>query len=187
MILILFPPQGFFSRETDFHLRQFFSNFLRYSFPNFPLSQPYSNFAIYLLGSSICLSFFILGFHFPTLSCLLTSVLIFSSNLSTVSLVFTKSFSFSHVSYSAINPFHYTRYFSVSLTFLLFNILSTSHSSSPSTSIDLTSSFFWSLTCSLYHIIWLTFTTRWILIEIGSHNLTTLVDTTSSIVYGLMY
>ena len=60
MILILSLPQGFFSRKTDFHLHLFFSNFLKYSFSNFPLSQPYSNFAVYLPSSSICLSFFIL-------------------------------------------------------------------------------------------------------------------------------
>ena len=31
------------------------------------------------------------------------------------------------------------------------------------------------------------FTTRWILIKVGSHNLTTLVDITSSMVYGPTY
>ena len=56
-----------------------------------------------------------------------------------------------------------------------------------STSIGFPSSFFCPPTCSLYYTIQLTFTTRWILIMVGSHNLTTLVDTTSSIVYDPIY
>ena len=42
-------------------------------------------------------------------------------------------------------------------------------------------------TCSLYYTIWLTFTTIWILIEVNSHNLTILVEITSSIKYGPTY
>ena len=82
---------------------------------------------------------------------------------------------------------HNTKYFMTSPTFCLFNILSTSHSLTSSTSTGFTSSFFCPPTCSLYHTIWLTFTTRWILINIDSHNLTTLVDTTSLIIYGPIY
>ena len=38
-ILTLSLLQGFSSRETDFHLCQFLSNFLRYSALNFPSSE----------------------------------------------------------------------------------------------------------------------------------------------------
>jgi len=47
--------QGFFSGETDFHFRQFLSNFLRYSFSNFPLFYPYNIFAVYFPGNSLFL------------------------------------------------------------------------------------------------------------------------------------
>ena len=149
--LILPPLQGFSSRETDFYLCQFFSNFLRYSALNFPLFHPYSNFAIYfpsnipLLNSSSSIA--------SIFSCLLTSALTPFLNLFTNSLAFSKSSSFSHESCSAINPFYHTRYLSTSLIFLLFNIFSTSHSSTPSTSIGFPSSFFCPPTCSLYRTI----------------------------------
>ena len=51
----------------------------------------------------------------------------------------------------------------------------------------LTSFFFCPSTYSLYHTTWLIFTTRWILIEVGSCSLTALVNTTSSIIYGPTY
>ena len=73
------------------------------------------------------------------------------------------------------------------LTFCLFNIIFTFHSLTSSTSTGFTSSFFCPPTYSLYHTTWLTFTTRWILIDVGSCNLTALVDTTSSIIYGPTY
>jgi len=91
------------------------------------------------------------------------------------------------MSCSAINPFHRTKYLSTPLIFLLFNIFSTSHSSTPSTSIGFPFSFFCLSTCSLYHTIQLILITGWILIEVGSHNLTALVDTTSLIVYRPIY
>ena len=120
-------------------------------------------------------------------SCLLTSAFIFLSNSSNTFLTFSKSSFFSQVSCSAINLFYRTKYFPTPLIFLLFNIFSISHSSTPSTSIGFLFSFFYPSTCSLYHTIRLTFTTKWILIEVGSHNLTALVDTTSSMVYGPIY
>ena len=178
--------QGFFSGETDFHLHQFFSNSFKYSFSNFLLSQPYSNFAVYLSSSSLLLYSSVLGFFIPPpcfiFSCLLTSALNLPSNSSTNSLVFPRSSSLSHVSFSIVNLFHHTRYLSIPCIFLLFRIFSIFHSLTPFTSIGFPASFFCSSTCFLYHTIWLTFMTEWILIEVGSCNLTALVDTTFSIV-----
>ena len=184
-ILTFSPSQGFFSGETDFHLRQFFSNFLKY---NLPSSQLCSNLPIYFPGSLLLLYSSAPGFPFILFSTSifsyhLTSTFNLSLNSSTNSLAFTKSSSFSHISCSAVNPFHYTRYFSIPLTFLWFNILSTFHSSSSLTFIGLASFFFWPPTYSLYCTIWLMFITRWILIKIGNRNLTTLVDTTSSMLW----
>ena len=73
------------------------------------------------------------------------------------------------------------------LIFILFSIFSTFHSLTPSISTSFISSTFCSPTCSLYHTIQLIFTTRWILIEIGSHNLTALVDIILLMKYRLMY
>ena len=176
VILILPPLQGFSSRETDFHL---LSNFLRYSASNFLLFHPYSNLAIYFHGSLLRL--------YSSLSCRLTSTFNLPLNSSTNFFVFSKSFFFRHVSFSAVNPFHCTKYFFTPLTFLLFSILSISHSSTPSISIGFSSFFFCPPTCSLYHTIQLTFTTGCILIKVGSRNLTALVDTISLIAYGPMY
>ena len=139
LVLTLPPLQGFSSGETNFHLCQFLSNFLKYSASNFPSSHLYSNFTIYLPSKSILLNSFTLGF---TSSCLLTSILCLPLNSSTNSLACSKYSSFSHVLFSAIKPFYRTRYLFTSLIFLLFRIFSTSHSSTPSTSIGLTSFFF---------------------------------------------
>ena len=146
---------------------------------NFPLSYPYSNLVICFPGSLLLL--------YSSLSCCLTSTFNLSLNSSTNSFVFSKSSSFFYVLFSAINPFHRTKYFSTPLTFLLFSILSTSHSLTPSISISFLSFLFCPPTYSLYCTIQLTFITRCILIEVGSCNLTVLVDTTFSITYGLMY
>ena len=190
--LTLPPLQGFSSRETDFHLCQFLSNFLRYSVLNFLSSHPYSIFAVYLPGNSILLNSSALWsnplfcFWF-TFSCFLISVLILSSNSSTNSFAFFRSSSLSHVSPSAVNPFHHTRYFSTPFIFFLFKILSTSHSSTPLTSTGFPSSLFCPFICSLYCTTWLTLTTGWILIELDSHSFTTFDDTTSSTSYGPTY
>ena len=88
----------------------------------------------------------------------------------------------SYILCSAVNLFHHTRYFTTSYIFLLFRIFSTSHSSTFSTS-----TVFCSPTCSLYYIIWLIFTTRWILIELSSCSLTALVDIILSMEYELIY
>ena len=143
VILTLPSLQGFSSGETDFHFHQFLSNFLKYSSSNFPSFYPYNIFAVNLPGSSPLLkSFFSPVSNF---SCLLTSVFSLPSNLSTNSFAFSRSSFFFHVSFSAVNLFHHTKYLSTPLTFLLFSIFSTSHSSAPSILIGFPSSFFCSL------------------------------------------
>ena len=144
-ILTLPSLQGFSSGETDFHLLQFLSNFFRYSASNFPSFHPYSNLAIYFPGNLLLL--------YSSLSCHLTSAFNLPLNSSTNSFAFSKTSSFSHVSFSAVNPFHHTKYFSTPLTFFLFSIFSTSHSSTLSISIGFPSFFFCPPTCSLYHTI----------------------------------
>ena len=116
---------------------------------------------MYFLGSSLLLNSFALGFYFTfhfcsILSCLLTFVSNFPSSLFTNFFALSKSSPLSYISLSTVNPFHWTKYLSTSLIFLLFNILSTSHSLTPSTSIGLTSSFFCTSTCFLYCTIQLT-------------------------------
>ena len=120
-------------------------------------------------------------------SCFLTSVFSLPLNSVTTSFVFSKSSFLSQLSYSTVNSFYLTKYFTTLLTFCLFNIFSTSHSLTPFTSIGFTFSTFCSSTCSLYLTIQLTFTTGWILIELDSHNFTALVDITSSMKYRPTY
>ena len=150
-ILTLFSFQGFFSRETDFHLHQFLSNFLRYSSSNLPSFHPYNNFAVYLPSNFPLLNSFFSAIFI--LSCLLTFAFICPSNSSNASFAFSKFSLFSHMSCSTVNLFHHTRYLSTPLIFLLFNIFSTSHSLTPSISIGFPSSFLCPPTCSLYHTI----------------------------------
>ena len=135
LAILTSPPfQDFSSGETDFYLYQFLSNLLRYSFSNFPSSHTYSSLVVYFSSSSLLL--------YSSLSCHLTSIFNLPLNSFTSSFAFSKSSFFSYVSLSAINPFHHTKYFSTPLTFLLFSILSTFHSSAPSISIGFPSSFF---------------------------------------------
>ena len=168
-----------------FYFLQFFSNFLKYSSSNFLSSHLYNIFTIYFPSSSSLLNF--LSFDLSNFFYLLTFVFILSLNSATNSFVFFKSFFFSQLSCSTINLFHHTKYFTTSLTFLLFKIFSTSYSSTSFISISLASSFLCFPTWSLYSTIQLMFTTEWILIEVSSCNLTTLVETTSLMIYGLIY
>ena len=140
--------QGFSSGETDFYLCQFLSNFLKYSFSNFPLFHSYNIFAVNFPSSSLLLKS--LSSAISIFSCLLTSAFILLSNSSNTSLAFPKSSFFSQVSYSAVNPFQCTRYLSTPLIFLLFNIFSIFHSLTSSISIGFPSSFFYPSTCPLY-------------------------------------
>ena len=121
-------------------------------------------------------------------SYLLTSAFTLSLNSATASFAFSKSSSLSQLlCSSAVNYIYCTKYFTTPLTFLLFNIFSIFHSLTPSTSTSFTSSIFYSFICSLYHTIWLTFTTGWILIKVGSYSLTAWIDTTFWIRYGPTY
>ena len=163
-----------------FHLLQFLSNLFKYSSSNSQLSHPYNNFAIYFPGNSILL------YSSTSPSCRLTSTPPHSNSSINFSVFFKFSF-LPHVSPSAVNPFHHIKYFSTPLIFFLFNIFSTFYSSTPSTSIGFPSSFFCPFTCSLYLTIWLTFTTGWILIELGSCNFTVFEDTTFFITYSPTY
>ena len=128
----------------SFHLCQILSNFFKYLFLNLPLSHLYNIFAIYFPDNSPILKSF--SSAISSFSCLLTSILILSSNSTTNSFVFSKSSSFSQLLCSIVNLFHHTKYFTTFLSFCLFNILSTFYFSTPSTSISFTSSFFCSPT-----------------------------------------
>ena len=132
---------------------------------------------MYFPGNSPLLKFFFS--ILSNFSCCLTSVLILPSNSATAFLAFSKSFSFSQVSFSVVNLFHCTRYFTTPLIFLLlFKIFSTFHSSTPSISTSFTfSTFCLSYLFSIY-TSQLTFTTGYILIEVGNHSLIVLVETT---------
>ena len=142
------PLQGFSFRETDFYFCQFLSDFLRYSSSNFPSFHPYNIFAIYFSNNSSFLKS--LSSAMSNFSCHLTFAFILSLNSATTSFAFSKSFSLSQESYSAINSFHHTRYFITPHIFLLFKIISTFHSSTPSISTGFTSFIFYLFTCSLY-------------------------------------
>ena len=147
-VLTLPPLQGFSSRETDFHFHQFLSNFLKYSSSNFPSSHLYNIFTVNFPSNSPLLKSF--SSAISSFSCLLTSAFILPLNSSNISLAFPKSFFLFQILYSAVNPFHHTKYLSTPLIFLLFNIFSISHSLTPSISIGFPSSFFCPSTCFLY-------------------------------------
>ena len=121
--MILPPFLRFFlcKNLAPFHFLQFFSSFFKYSLSNFPSSHPYNNFAMNLPSISLCSS-----------STLLLSLPYSFSYLSTASLAFFRFASLSHKSSSAIYPFHLTKYSHFPYFLLLFIILSTSYSSSPS-------------------------------------------------------
>ena len=144
---------------------QFFSNFFKYSFSNFLSSYLNKILTMYLSSNLLLLNSsafgFIFSFHnLSTSSYCLTSALILPSNLSTAFLTFSKFFSFSYISFSAVNLFQHTKYFITLLTFLLFKIFFTSHSFTLSTSTSFGSSTLYPFTSSLYLTILLMFTTR---------------------------
>ena len=134
----------------------------------------YNIFAIYFPSNSFLLrSLFSTIFSF---SCFLTSAFTLFSNFATTSFTFSRSSSLFQLSCSAINPFHYTKYFTIPLTFLLFNIFSTFHSLTLFTSTSFTSSALYSPTYFLYHTTQLTFITGWILTKVSNCSLTILVS-----------
>ena len=124
-----------------FYRCQFSSNLFQYSYLYFFSPHPYNNFAVYLPGNSLLNTFFS-----SFLSCCLissSSSLLYSfSNSSTRSLVFLRFSLLSQVFFSAVYPFHHTRYFFLPCTHLLFIIFSTSHFSSPSITMGCGVSFF---------------------------------------------
>ena len=146
--LTLLLLQGFSSRETDFHFHQFLSNFFKYSFSNFPSSYLYNIFAVYFPDNSPLLKS--LSSILSNLSCCLTSAFILSSNSVPTFLVFSKSSFLSQLLCFAVNLFYCTKYFTTPLIFLLFNIFSISHLSTPSTSTGFISFIFYLPTCFLY-------------------------------------
>ena len=134
-----------------FQFCQFLSNFLKYSSSNFLLSHSYNIFTIYFSSNSLLLKSF--SSTKSNLSCFLTFAFIFLLNSATNSFVFSKFSFFFQLLCFTVNLFYCTKYFITPLTFLLFNIFSTSHSLTPSTVISLTSSFFLSfyLISALYY------------------------------------
>ena len=114
---------------SSFYYFQFLSNLAQYSLLYLLSNQPNSFFAVNCSSSSLLLN--ISSFLF----CLLTffiSCQYFFFNSSTASFVFSRFSIPSQVFDSTVNPFHYTRYLSFSLTYHLFSILFTSHSFSSS-------------------------------------------------------
>ena len=98
------------------------------------------------------------------------------SNFSTNSIIFFKFSLLFQVSFSAIHPFHHTRYLFFPHTFLLFIIFLTFHSSSPSITTGCGISFLCPSTCNLYFYTLLTSTTRCILIVLGNSNSIALLE-----------
>ena len=158
---------------APFHCLQFLSNLAQYSLLYLLSDQPNSFLAVNFPGSSSFLN--ILSFLF----CLLTSSISCQYsflNSSTTSFVFSRFSIPFQVSDSAVNPFHCTKYLSFPLTCYLFSILSTFHSFSPSIITGAGCSFLCPSTCPTYLCILLMFTTRCILIVLGSSNSTIFTD-----------
>ena len=157
----------------SFYLLQFLSNLTQYSLSYFLSDYPNNFLAVNLPGNSPLLK---VPSFLSYLLMFSMSLLYSLSNSSITSFAFPK-FSFpSQVSDSTVNPFHCTRYLSFSLTCHLFNILLTSHSSSPSIITGASCSFLCPSTCSTYFCILLTFTTRCIFTVLGSSNSTIFND-----------
>ena len=100
----------------------------------------------------------------------------FLSNSSTNSIIFFRFSLLFHVSFSAVQSFHCTKYLSLPHTFFLFMIFSTSHSSSLSITTGYGISFLCPSTCNLYLRILLTLTTGCILTVLGNSNSIALLE-----------
>ena len=117
------PPLRFLLLEelTGFlfscYLTQFLSNFLKYSFSNFLSFHLYNIFTMYFPGNSPLLKS--LSSALSNLSYCLISAFILSSNSATTSFMFSKFFFFSQLSYSIINPFYHTKYYTIQLIFTI--------------------------------------------------------------------
>ena len=165
IVFIVFCLFALFS----FHHLEFLSNLAQYSLPYLLSDQPNNFLAVNHSGSSPLLN--ILSFFF----CLLMSSISYQYsflNSSTASFAFSRFSIPSQVSNSAVNSFHHIRYLFFPLTCCLFNIFSTSYSFSSSIITGVSCSFLCPSTCPMYLCILLTFTTRCILIVLGSSNST---------------
>ena len=158
---------------SPFHLLQFLSNLAQYSLSYLLSNHPNSFLAMNLSGNSslwnVPSSFF----------CLLTSSmsLLYSLSYSSIASLAFSRFSFSfQVSDSTVNPFYCTRYLSFPLIYYLFNILSTSHSSSPSIMTGVGCSFLCPSICPTYLCILLMLTIECIFTVLGSFNSTAFDD-----------
>ena len=134
------PKEFFYRLQFSSHL---FSLSLSYLF----LPHLYSNFAINSLGNYQLNSFSSSSCSYR-LSFSASSPYSFS-NSSTNSFAFSKFPLLSHVSPSAIYPFHHTKNFSFPRTTRLFKIFSTSNSSSPLMITSFRGVFFCPSVCSL--------------------------------------
>ena len=165
-----------FTGFLPFHHLQFLSNLPQYSWLYCLSDYPYSVSTVNFPGNSPCWNVSSSRSYRATSS---MSHQYSFSNSSIASFAFSKFSLLSQVSDSAINSFHCTKYLSFPLTFLLFSIRSTFHSSSPLIMTGVGYSFFCSSTCSMYRRILLTFTTGYIFTVLGSSNLTAFDDTIS--------
>ena len=161
--------------EEFFHQFQFSSHLFSLSLSYLLFPQPYSSLAINSLGNSWLNSFSSSSsfYHLSSSASSLYSL----SNSSTNSFAFSRFFLLSHVSPSAVYPFHHTKNFSFSRTTRLFRIFSTSNSSFPSMMTGFGGVFFCPSTCGLYSRTLLTFTTGCILIVLGNSNSIALLET----------
>ena len=161
-----------------FHHLQFLSNLPQYSWSYHLSDHPYNFLTVNLPSSSP-------RWNVPSShSCHATSSISHQYSLSNSLIASYTFFKFSlpsHVLDSTVNPFQHTKYLSFSLTFLLFSICSTFHSSSPSIITGAGCFFFCPFTYPTYLRILLTLTTGCILTVLGSSNLTAFDDIISLI------
>ena len=160
IISIFLSPSHF-----SFHCLQFLFNLSQYSWLYLLSDHPNSFLAINLPGNSLLLNIPSLCSRLATSS---RSHWYSFSNSLIASCAFFK-FSFpSQVSNFTVNLFQYTKYLSFPLTYCLFRILFTFHSSSPLIITGASCFFLCPSTCPTYLCILLTFTTGYTLTVIGN-------------------
>ena len=159
---------------SPFHLLQFLSNLAQYSLSYLLSNHPNSFLAVNLPSNSLLQNVSFSFFYLLTSS--ISLLYSFSYSL-TASFAFFRFSSPFQVSDSDVNPFHCTRYLSLPLICHLFNILSTSYSSSPLIMTGAGCSFLCPFTCPIYLRTLLMFTTGYILIVLGNSNSTAFVNT----------
>ena len=138
---------------------------------------------MYLSGNSLLKSFSFSFFchHTSSFSFLLYCL----SKSSTVSLAFFKFSLLSHVSSSAVHPFHHTKYFFLPRTHLLFIIFSTSYSFSSLITMGCGVFFFCPSTWLVYLCTLLTLTTGCIFTVLDSFNSIAFIKTINLTFYSL--